>query len=259
MAVFLTVHRPLAVEAASDFEAVAGGFGQFFQGGRQPLLLQPDGEEAARQLAGFGDGLVQEIRHSPRGLRLRPALGGELALQRVGVKGQADQVLAEPVVNVLANAGLLAVADLEDLALQAVALGDVLLHADEWTLPPRSSRLMRASEVEDRAILRAGVGIPRSRARAVVVKADFWLKRAGSCLRPRVQRSVRFPDQFARLVAERRLQGRVGEQDGLRPGQQQARIPPCFARCSDCNLSASSACFRSVMSGRSPADEVGHR
>ena len=44
-------------------------------------------------------------------------------LQSIGVEGQAHQMLAESVVNVLADAGLLAVADLEDLALQAVALG----------------------------------------------------------------------------------------------------------------------------------------
>ena len=47
------------------------------------------------------------------------------AFQGVGIEGQADQLLAETVMEVLADAGLFAVADLEDLALEALALGDV--------------------------------------------------------------------------------------------------------------------------------------
>ena len=39
------------------------------------------------------------------------------ALQRVGIESQTDQLLAETVVEVLAKARLLAVADLQDLAL----------------------------------------------------------------------------------------------------------------------------------------------
>ena len=42
--------------------------------------------------------------------------------ERVGVEGEAHQLLAEAVVNVLADAGMLPVADFEDLAFQAVAL-----------------------------------------------------------------------------------------------------------------------------------------
>ena len=105
-------------------EAVAGGFGQFFQGRRQTLCFQPDGEEAARQLAGLGDGLVQQAGDS-RGHVLRSGrrAGQQVAVQRVGVEGQAHQLLAKSVVNVLADAGLLAVADLQELALEAVALG----------------------------------------------------------------------------------------------------------------------------------------
>ena len=72
--------------------------------------------------------------------------------KRVGVEGQAHQVLAKPVVNVLADAGLLAVADLENLALQAFALGDVLLHADIMDLAAQVERADAGFGSEDRAV-----------------------------------------------------------------------------------------------------------
>ena len=49
-------------------------------------------------MAGLGDGLVQEIGDSPGGPGLRPAFGGKVALQIIGVKSQADKMLTKPVV-----------------------------------------------------------------------------------------------------------------------------------------------------------------
>ena len=113
-------NRSLADEAAADSEAITGGFGQFFQGRRQTFRFQANGEEAARQLTRLGDGLIEAIGYSPRHLRLWSSMRAEFVLQRVGVEGEAYQVLAKAVVYVLANAGVLAVADLKDLVLQVV-------------------------------------------------------------------------------------------------------------------------------------------
>ena len=74
-------------------------------------------------MARLGDGLIEVIRYSSRRPGLRPACGSELATQGVGVEGEAYQLLAEAVVNVLADAGMFPVTDLEKLAFQAVALG----------------------------------------------------------------------------------------------------------------------------------------
>ena len=81
--------------------------------GGKPSRCQPDREEAARQLARLGDGLVEVIRDSSRRPGLRTVRGTKLTSQGVGVESQAHQMLAEAVVNVLADAGLLPVADFQ--------------------------------------------------------------------------------------------------------------------------------------------------
>src|ERR1035438_241412 len=117
--------RPLAMEGAVDLETCTIGSSEFFQCQWQSFFLQTDHKEAPRQLAGFGDGLVQELGYSTRLLGLRAAVRGKLALKQVSVERQADQLLAKSVMHVLADASLFEIADLEDLALQAVALGNV--------------------------------------------------------------------------------------------------------------------------------------
>ena len=122
MAACLTATGPLPCESALDLEAGAGAVRQFLQRWIQPLCL-PVGRGTARATIGgtLGNGLVQVIGYAARGSGLRPVFGGELALERIGVEGQAHQLLAQSVVNILADAGLLAVADLEDLVLQVLA------------------------------------------------------------------------------------------------------------------------------------------
>jgi hypothetical protein len=57
--------------------------------------------------------------------RLGQAAVGEPAFQGVRVECDADHLLAKAVVQIVADAGLLALADFEDLAFEAFALGDV--------------------------------------------------------------------------------------------------------------------------------------
>ena len=98
---------------ALDLVALGGSGGQFLERGHEPLGAEPDGIEPAADAAGLGDGLVQEGADLPRGGRFRALLRGERLFQGIGAERNADQLLAQAVVNILPDARLFAVADLQ--------------------------------------------------------------------------------------------------------------------------------------------------
>ena len=58
-------------------------------------------------------------------------LPGERLFEGVGIEGHTDELLAQTIVNVLPDAGLFAVADLEDLPFQPEPFGDVGGHTQK--------------------------------------------------------------------------------------------------------------------------------
>ena len=128
MQLHLAVHvggRCLADETAGDPVAAAGARGEFLQCQDQAVFLQADGEQTARDAARLGVGLIDEVADS---LRLR-GLGSLFLLKPIAEDihevGDGGQLLANAVMQVVADAALLASADFQDLPFQSPALGDV--------------------------------------------------------------------------------------------------------------------------------------
>jgi hypothetical protein len=106
------------VAAADDSVSRADARSELFEGRGQTLGGQADGIKSLANPTGLGDGLVEEPGDLFRRLGVRMRSFDERLLERIGANGQANQLLAQPIVNILTDARLLAVADFEDLTLK---------------------------------------------------------------------------------------------------------------------------------------------
>ena len=111
--------RRLSVRLAMALDAVFLGRsgGQLLQGGQQALSAESDWVQAAADPPRLRDGLVQQ---GPDGLgsgRFGAALRAKRLFERVELKSRPDELLTEPIMDVLTDPGLFAVADLQDLPL----------------------------------------------------------------------------------------------------------------------------------------------
>src|SRR6185312_11987394 len=83
-------------------------------------------------------------------------LAAERAADLVGGEGDADQVLAKPVVEVVADAALLVGAGLDDLPLEVPAVGEVVNDAGEYPSFAGVDLADREADGEGRAVIARG-------------------------------------------------------------------------------------------------------
>src|SRR6185369_11007761 len=102
---------------------------QLFQRGNQAVFFEADGKETACHAASLGYDVVQKPADllSLRGFADAAFL--EFVRQVRGHEGDASQLLANAVVEIVADPALLPIADFEDLALQPLALSDIARNA----------------------------------------------------------------------------------------------------------------------------------
>ena len=118
--------RIVAIEAAGDSEEVLDFAGEVLQRRHQPVSGELHRQQSMRQLARHPDRLIDELCEA-RGFvrfgahRPRP----QLLFEHLAEECDAGEVLAEPVVQVLADAPLLALAGVENRAFELLAIGDV--------------------------------------------------------------------------------------------------------------------------------------
>jgi hypothetical protein len=130
-------HRALAVERACHAKAVSGLAGQGIEGAHEALFLYRHRAQAARQRPD----LVAEGRDNvlgfPHVIRFGEFLGTEPSVERREGKEQAGELLAHGIMQVLADAPALRVADAENLLLQPSVLGDIEPDANHAHGPAR--------------------------------------------------------------------------------------------------------------------------
>ena len=96
----------------------------------QAVRLQLHGKKSAGQGAGFRNRIVQHLAHFFCGGGLGQRTGGKLLFEGIIVETEADQLLAKPVMQVLTNPGLFAVADFQNFTLQPAPVRDIFRDAD---------------------------------------------------------------------------------------------------------------------------------
>ena len=105
--------------------------GQLAQRQTQAVRLQLHGEKPARQRPGFRNRIIQHLTHFLDSGHLGPRLGGQLLFEGIVVETKADQLLAKPVMQVLADARLFAIADFQNFAFQPVPIRGVFRNPDD--------------------------------------------------------------------------------------------------------------------------------
>ena len=124
-------HRLRTLHPAIYFGPGACAGGQLLQCQAQTIRLQLHGEKSARQGAGFRYRVVQHPAHFFGGGGFGQLTGGELLFEGMVVETKTDQLLAKPVMQVLADPGLFAVADLQNFALQPTPVRDIFRNAND--------------------------------------------------------------------------------------------------------------------------------
>ena len=109
---------PFRFERAIDVVKPAGGGGEVIEGGGKSGLVHVNRSDAAGDIAGLDDGVLEQFVNLGRGLRLGLEALGEIVPQGAGDAGDAGKILAEAVVQIRADALLLALAGADDVALE---------------------------------------------------------------------------------------------------------------------------------------------
>ena len=117
--------RSVAFDGAGDSEASVEGRGQLLEGGLQALGLEPDRIEPACEIAGLGDGIVDQVGDAAGAGCRGGGLLHQFFVQQVRGEGGADELLAEAVVEIQPDDGAFAVADRENVFFQLPFLGDL--------------------------------------------------------------------------------------------------------------------------------------
>ena len=99
--------------------------GEFFERGGQPAGSQRHQAQPARHVTSLGNGGAEQLGDFHRVGGFGQGEVAQLGRQLAGGEGGADQVLAQAVVQVLAEATLLPVAGFSDLAFELLAGADV--------------------------------------------------------------------------------------------------------------------------------------
>src|SRR5258706_4060815 len=115
----------LALEDARNFEPRCHVQGQLFQAGHEALGFQFYRIKTARDVPRLGDGVIQQAGDAVGLAPFGNVFGGQVLLEHVAVKSCADEDLAKTVVQILADARLLPVADLDQLPLELPDLRDI--------------------------------------------------------------------------------------------------------------------------------------
>ena len=115
----------VAAELAVGLEDAAGALGEVFKGRSQAIGGQLHRRHRVRQLAGVADGLAGEPRDFLGPCGFDRGLAGQTTLQGLAQELDAGKLLAQVIVQILADAPLHALADPQDFLLQRHAPGDV--------------------------------------------------------------------------------------------------------------------------------------
>ena len=102
-----------ALEPTGDVEQILDLHRPLLERGHEALCVREHRHQAAGQLAGLVDGVVHQTHDLGRMGRLGRVRLGQLLRQHLAHERDAGQVLAQPVVQVLADLALLPAADLE--------------------------------------------------------------------------------------------------------------------------------------------------
>ena len=124
-AVIVNQHRLDAIEAAADLEHVIDLARQLFQGGHKAEGIGHDGDQAARKVPGFADRFVDQLYYFFGGRGFGKRFFRELLFQDFTHEGDAREVLAQAIVEVLANPALLPAADIENGLFQPLRFGNI--------------------------------------------------------------------------------------------------------------------------------------
>src|SRR5262249_10117989 len=92
----------------------------------QPTALAADGRQSARKRAGALDRAVDDGDHFFDVFPRAGAFFAQLSSHAAQHQSNTREVLAEPIVQVAADPLLLAIGDLDDLALEALALAEIV-------------------------------------------------------------------------------------------------------------------------------------
>ena len=119
-------------EGAIDLAKGAGGGGELVEGGDEAGLVHVNGSDAAGDVASLDDGVLYQAVKLGGGPSERGKVVEEILMEGTCEAGDAGEVLAEAVVQIRADAKLLALAGDDDVALQLAEpahAGERRLHA----------------------------------------------------------------------------------------------------------------------------------
>ena len=186
----------------------------------QAVVRRGHGREAARQRARGIDGVVDQrhdlldVAAQLRGPRAREPRHQALEQQR-----DAGELLAEAVVQVRADALLLARGDLQHLALEPLALGDVAEHGDD---APLAADVDRREDAGRRPGVSPSARRPSNSAcgaspasRSCSTRRS---RRSNAGARPRRELAELAADEPVRRIAEQRVHRRIREQHAAARG-----------------------------------------
>src|SRR5580704_4641945 len=124
-------HTFRAVHLADDLGTAVHAGGEFAQSDAESIAGQIDGTESMGKIARLGNGIVQQRGDSSDANGFRRGFGNKIAPQKVGSEGNADELLTNAVVEMLAEATLFTIAHLNDFLFKALTIGDVLSYAGD--------------------------------------------------------------------------------------------------------------------------------
>ena len=141
---------------AFDAEELFGGSREFLQSRHEPLGFKDERRQAASQSTRLAHGLANVTGNLPRLRRLRRGFVFELLLQNLAFHLDPRQMLANPIVQILANSTLLHLTGLQDFPFQPLAFSDV--GADGDILTRFSSRVEKWKNRGRHPVQRAAFG-----------------------------------------------------------------------------------------------------
>src|ERR1051325_9124372 len=154
----------VAFQPARDGEELFDVADQFAQRGGEALRLQFRREQAARQVARLRQSLDDQAADLAGVVRLGQRLGGEFSLQNLAQKTDARQVLAKTVMQVLADALLFAVADLENFPFQELSIRHVADEGEDFILAAFDDAHFKIARVaENRMVTSKALGGARAK------------------------------------------------------------------------------------------------
>src|SRR5205807_5543243 len=118
-------HRLRAVKSAAYAVELGHAVSQLTQGRHQTVGNDRDRVTTAAQLAYLSFGLPEQLRQTLRVVGFGQRFLGQLFMEHIVQIPQAGELLAQPVMEVLADAPLHVFADFQELAFQSLALGDL--------------------------------------------------------------------------------------------------------------------------------------